>query len=242
MARVMAGRGNEVRAGTNDIYPRRHPISGGALDPVEVAELMDRTDVRSSKVGKELAGKALENPAVLDVVVDYLGHDDKAKRAAAAETFAEACKKDPRVGLPYLSEVSKALGNEEPQTRWEALMALSYMSTEAPEEVGSALPSIVENLHDPKSMIVRSSAALCLGRLGGTSTERARRVLPLLGDALDRYGKGNELGSILDALSYIAASVDDKMVKGEMAQMVAPFEDHQRASIVKRVKRIQRSL
>jgi hypothetical protein len=209
------------------------------LDPVDLAELMERTDVRSSKVGKQLAGQALEDNSILGLVAGYLESPEKAKRAAAAETFAEACKKEPRVGVPYVSDIIGALGNTEPQTRWEGLLALSFLSSEVPDEVEAAIPVIVRNLHDPKSMIVRSSAAVCLGRLGSTGTDRALAVLPHLEDALVKYGGGNELGSILDAMTFIAEGMDDVGVKGALAELVAPYADHQRSSIAKRVRRLQ---
>jgi hypothetical protein len=212
------------------------------MNPMEVAILMERADVRSSKVGKELARRALEDPTVLDVVVGYLVHEDKSRRAAAAETFAEACKEDPGIAIEYISDLAGVLGTEEPQTRWEALMALSYMSTIEPEAVETAWSAILGNLHDPKSMIVRSSAALCMGRLGATDADRARRVLPHLEDAVIKYENGNELGSLLDALSFIAAAVDDGEVKARLMELVMRYEDHQRASISKRVKGIKRHL
>lgn len=62
-----------------------------------------------------------------------------------------------------MQHLISAVAHPEAQTRWGALYALSFIAARHPESLDGSTNKVLEQLSEPKSMIVRERALIALG-------------------------------------------------------------------------------
>ena len=198
------------------------------------------SDIRSSAISKALAKESLEKPQVLVEILPFLEHEDKKVRAAVAEAISEASKVKPELAIKYTSNLVKALRNQEPQTRWEAILALAQVAEVAPEKIDPYIEKIIEQIKEPKSMIVRETTAKLLGKWGRTDGMRRDKAFSALETALKQYGLGNEGAAIIEALFDLAETSELKGLKEQALELVGPYKDHKKKKVGKIIEKMEK--
>ncbi len=149
-------------------------------------DAMSDTDqfVREEAVDSLMEYGASAKPVIPDII-EALGDTNSKVRSSAAHIF----KKIGKDGIPHLEPL---LGDENPDIRKQAVMALGYIGPDA----AMLVPAIIEMLDDDNEG-VRNYAAIALGKIGP-----ADEVIPALVDALNDV-EFNVRGGVIGAIETI---------------------------------------
>jgi hypothetical protein len=167
----------------------------------------------SSALGKDLAKKVLNGDILLlQGAIKYVSYDlenPKAKgiRAGAAKILEKVAEKQPDLIAPDLDKLKPALSVKEPQTRWMLMLVFGYCAKLRPNESASILDYARQYLKENVGICLSGAVHLYLGRIGATSKETAKSVLPILDDAL-KTASENEIDWILEGFMSILDNVD----------------------------------
>ncbi len=205
---------------------------------MDILELLQREDIRSSKLSKELAQKAIIEPGLLEEIAKYFFHDNKKVRAAVTGTFAELSMKHPEKAKPYIDELIKSIDFPEPQTKWESIQTLGNIAAEDPTLIEAAIPQICEFIKS-KSVCVHCGAVGALGQIGEKREDYALQVLPYVEHALELYSESNATSFVVVALGKIGKN--KKEIAKRIIPLLIPFLEDTRPSVSKKAKKILKS-
>jgi hypothetical protein len=162
-----------------DTTPKREPLA------IELMAGM-RED-RTEAANRDMVELALRIPDLVATLFAVRDGDDPVAAADSADTITKVAARDPGVIRPYQAFVVRGLDAAGTQVRWESLATLALLATDDPSIVEPLLPRLRELIERDASVIVRDRAIDALTAYGVTSTEAARRVLPILEAALDLW-------------------------------------------------------
>lgn len=149
---------------------------------------------------EQLAHAAVANEKTLGAVVDELGGTSRVKRQKAASVIALVADEDAAVLLPFVEDISSALGYPEAQTRWEVLHALDCMGKIGQKYGEDVLAAAEDALYDEASGIVREAAFRFFCGYGAASPSNSDEVWPLIDEAIQCYHGNGEFADMLSCL------------------------------------------
>lgn len=149
---------------------------------------------------EQLAHAAVANEETLGAVVDELGGTSRVKRQKAASVIALVADEDAAVLLPFVEDISSALGYPEAQTRWEVLHALDCMGKIGQKYGEDVLAAAEDALYDEASGIVREAAFRFFCGYGAASPSNSDEVWPLIDEAIQCYHGNGEFADMLSCL------------------------------------------
>ena len=166
---------------------------------------------------EDLAEKVLENPELLDEVINGLSSEEKRIRGGCAEIISLISEKIPERVLPYIDTILEGLDSGSPIRRWEAICTLGNLSQiERSGRISAQISRIAENL-STESVVLRLHTVRALGKIGRNNPSTSKEVFDLLiGSA--KYFKEKDVGFVAEALTYLSGYPDLHPAMMEFAQ------------------------
>ncbi len=166
-----------------------------------MAEESKRSD---KEMRAQLAHAAAGNEETLSEVVDELAGASRVKRQKAASIIALVADENAAALLPFVEDISAALGYPEAQTRWEVLHALDCMGKVGQRYDEDVIAAAEDALYDENSGIVREAAFRFFCGYGAASPANSDEVWPLIDEAIQCYHGNGEFADMLTQLVEFA--------------------------------------
>ncbi len=152
---------------------------------------MAATNVASDAVDKT-------SDAVIASLIQTLSGRSRRDRQSSAHMLAQIAEHDADRLLPYVDELAEAIERPEAQTRWEILDVFAYLAPIDPAAAEKVAEGASEALYDEESAMLRYNAFRYFSKLAQTSPERARRIWPVLDEALQCFHGNPEFTGMLE--------------------------------------------
>lgn len=174
----------------------------------------------SAEDREAIAKAALENPPIMDVLVELLGEGSRAKRQRAASALSIAASEDATAVAPFIDDVIDGLEKPEAQTRWECLNILCSFIKAGIEVPPSVLGDAEDALFDEESGIVREAAFRYYCLYGSLNEEASDKVWPNLDEAIQcHHGNAEFNDELVDLLAFAEGPVSAEVAKALAARM-----------------------
>ena len=195
----------------------------------------------SSALGKALAQKALAgDKAILEEAVALLAHESKNVRSGAAKIVEQVAERRPEWVAPHGRDLLRALDVPEPQTRWMAIHTLGLCSALDPRSASAALPKARDFLGDPGGGIcLWDRSVTYLGYFGATSQANARKVIPLIEQALADFPSLER--RVLDSLGDCVAAAS-RADRDRVAAVAEACARSKKASVQASARKLQKRI
>lgn len=119
---------------------------------------------------------AQANDQALSELFDILRTGRDADRGTAAEGMKFVSKEQPERMLPYIDVLIEYIDFKAPRVKWGCPEALGNLAAHYPEQVGQAIPKLLENLAD-SSTVVRWCAAYALAEIAKANLEKQAELV-----------------------------------------------------------------
>ena len=192
----------------------------------------------SSALGKSLARKVLAGDlTILEQAVPLLAHEDKNVRAGAAKIVEQVAVEKPEMVVGFLPQLAPALQVPEPQTRWMVIHTLGMCAALNPKVAMEAMPMAQEVLEQASGACLWGATIKYLGYVGATSEENARRVFPLLEQALKEIPKQEK--TVLEGFLRMVDQTDREM-RARMGMYAETYAQDERSSVRAMARRLEK--
>ena len=139
----------------------------------------------------------------------------------------------PELVAPYVEPLARLIEHRATRHRWEAVHALSLVTSLVPDEIAELLPRLHDRLIIDKSVIVRDYATDIIANYAGTSPEAATVAFPILREMLTLWS-GKQARHALEGLALVARQRPEPCIEiVSLAQAAAA----DRLKVVQRVAR-----
>ncbi|MDR1089397.1 MAG: hypothetical protein LBL23_09055 [Coriobacteriales bacterium] len=175
----------------------------------------------SAEDRSQVASQALEDPQILEALIENLSSDQRRIRQFSAAAIKEVASQDPRVLLPSVQAIADGLHRPEAQTRWECLEALAYLAHLDPPDLEGIIEGAEASLFDEESGMAHLAALRFLCAYGAQSAKRANQVWPLIKEGVQVYHGDPEFVDMLVAVEGFASGNIGKVVKEQVCARMA---------------------
>lgn len=149
-------------------------------------QLEQENGTTMTTLGKFLAQEVVAgNTYILQEAVDLLLYKKKDVRVGAARIIQQVAIAYPQRVAPYLPHILPALDLPELQIRWMMIHTLGLCAAYETRTALKALPKAQKFIQAQSGATLWNATIVYLGSVGETSSESAKRVLPILEQALD---------------------------------------------------------
>lgn len=187
---------------------------------------------------KELAGRIVSSPNILDRMFKELSGPSRRGRQNAAAVIAQLAILKPEMLARHIDELKDALDYSEAQTRWETLDALARLVSIDLEACLGALQDAEDALFDEDNGLVRLAAFRYICAVGASSQELSLKVWPLLDEAIQCYHGNYEYQDMLAALIVYAESNLSDETKAALKERVSFDAEHGHGALKRRCQQI----
>lgn len=198
-------------------------------------QLSSQMGDRSEYSNRKVAIQCLENPDLLDEIAAGLREGNAAMVGDCAEVMTKVAETDPEWVVPYADELVHLLIHKTTRVRWEAVHALSLITTLIPASIAPLLPILMEMIRTDQSVIARDYASDTLANYASTSSQAAECSYPLLKETLTVWG-GKQVGHALVGLAHAARLLPGH--QDELASMAEDFSHSPRGVVRKAAKEL----
>ena len=188
----------------------------------------------------QVAAQAIEDPDILDALVENLSSDQRRIRQFSAAAIKEIASQDPDILLHHVPAIADGLHRPEAQTRWECLEALSYVAHLDPPELDEVIEGAEVSLFDEESGIAHLAAMRFLCAYGALSVKRANQVWPLIEESIQVYHGDPEFVDMLMAVERFASGNIGKAVKEQLSSRMAFDASNHSGDIGRHAAQIQK--
>ena len=195
----------EGAAGAGDEAPAEDATPGGEPAEPEKSEEEQQLD------------RLQNDREALEALVEDLSGRSRRNRQLAAHSLALLSERDPELLAPYIPDLIDALYRPEAQTRWEALDALTQLTSTHARETGGAFEGAEIALFDELSAPLHLSAFRFLTVWGSSERRRSEKVWPVIDEAIQCYHGDLEYRDMLALLLDFA----NGEITGNVAEQLA---------------------
>ena len=181
----------------------------------------------SAEDRSQVASQAIEDPEILNALVENLSSDQRRVRQFSAAAIKEVASKEPSILLACVPAIADGLHRPEAQTRWECLEALAYVAHLDPPNLEEVIEGAETSLFDEESGIAHLAAVRFLCAYGAQSAKRAAQVWPLIDEGVQVYHGDPEFFDMLEAVkSFTSGSVGKTIKEKVSARMAFDANNH----------------
>ncbi len=163
------------------------------------SQMGDRTEYSNRKV----AIQCLEDPDLLADIAAGLRGSNAAIAGDCAEVMTKVAESDPEWVVPYAEDLSLLLIHKTTRVRWEAVHAMSLITTFVPTSIAPLLPILMEMIRKDPSVIARDYATDTIANFASTSRSAAEGAFPMLKETLLVWGS-KHAHHALKGLAHVA--------------------------------------
>ncbi len=168
------------------------------------SQMHDRTEASNRKVVLQ----CIDNPILLEEIANGIKSGSPELVGDCAEVFTEVSQDHPELVAAYGRFLIDLIEHKNTRVRWEAVHALTHITTCIPEVIYPILPQIALLIEQDQSVIVRDHAVDILSNFASTSPDAARLVYPRLSAALTQW-EGRHAAHALPGLIHTARNWPD---------------------------------
>ena len=191
---------------------------------------------------KKAAAEVKDSQNGLDDLVKGLKSDSRKERQDSSAIIAEVARMDPKMVVPYGSDLVEALDLPEAQTRWESLDSLTEICQHDTRICDKAIKGAEVALFDEGSGPLRLAAMRFLCTLGATTENRSEKVWDLIDEGIQCYHGDIEFNEMLVALVGFSAGKLSPRVKKEFAARMKFDSTNGKGTLKKRATQIEDNL
>jgi hypothetical protein len=122
--------------------------------------------------------------------------------------FTKVAEIKPELVVPYIDQLLPLLLSKTTRVRWEAIHAISFMTTYIPEKISTLLPTIKELIESDKSTIVRDYSVQTVCNYTEIGEQEALAAFPILKESLLLW-EGKHRGRILNGLLSVCKNAPE---------------------------------
>lgn len=196
-------------------------------------QLSSQVGDRSEESNRAVVLQCLDDPALLQEIVDGLNSDDGKLVGDCAEVLTMVAEKRRDWIVPFGMELTKLLSHPKTRVRWEAMHALSSVATISPETIAPVLVEISIMIANDKSTIVRDYAVETVKNYAMTGHEAAEVSFPILKESLAVWG-GKHAARGLQGLRSVVFFFPE--TKSEIMNIAEKYLDHKKGVVRKAAK------
>jgi len=163
-----------------------------------------------------VAGQAIQDPEILEALVEGLSSDQRRVRQFSAAAIKEVASQEPGMLLQYVPEIADGLHRPEAQTRWECLEALSFLALLDPPGLEEVIEGAETSLFDEESGMAHLAAMHFLCAFGLQNAKRAVQVWPLIEEGIQVYHGDPEFVDMLVSVEAFASGKIGKETKNKL--------------------------
>lgn len=193
------------------------------------SQVGDRTEYANRKV----VLKCLDEPTLLDEIVQGLMSKDAALLGDCTEVLTMVAEEHPQWVARHAKRLADFLTHKNKRVRWEAMHALALVAGLAPQVIAKSLPQLGEMIRCDASVIVRDYAVQAVGNYAATSSIAAQAAYPYLKQALVAWN-GKQAGHALNGLAKVARIAPK--LRNELRSIGLRYASHRRAVVRKAAK------
>jgi len=139
---------------------------------------------------------------VLARLFDILRTGTEVEKGTAAEVMKFVSKDNPDMLVPYIDLLVDYIDYKAPRVKWGCPEALGNMAPKYPNEVGRAIPKLLENLKD-KSTVVRWCAAFALTEIAKYNSEKQKELVVIFHELIKTEHNNGVRNVFVKALKVI---------------------------------------
>ncbi len=196
-------------------------------------ELSSQVGDRTEYSNRKIVLKCLEEPTLLDEIVQGLESKDAALLCDVTEVLTEVAEEHPEWVAPHAKKLARFLSHKTTRVRWEAMHVLALVAALTPKVIANLLPQLGEMIRFDTSVIVRDHAVQAIGNYAATSPKAARAAYPYLKQGLVAW-EGKQAGRALNGLAKVALAVPK--LKDELRTIGMGYTSHSRGVVRKAAK------
>ncbi len=200
-----------------------------------INELSSQVGDRGQESNLKVAVKCLVKPELLAEVAAGLGSKDAALAGDCAEVFTKVTEQNPRLIVPYATELLKLIAHKTTRVRWEAVHALALCAQFIPQILQPRLCEIDGIIRSDKSIIVRDYSIDVVANYALAGAKQAQEAFPLLKDYLTVW-EGRHAGHALVGLDNAGKMVPQ--LAPELRKLAEPFLENKSGVIRKAAKAV----
>lgn len=204
-----------------------------------LAGLSSSLGLRGGEPNAAVAGRILEDPALIDPVVAALGSREVPRVADCAEVLTKVAEVRPELVAPHADALFRLLGHKNGRVRWESAHAIGLVAALIPARIEAELPRLATLVREHDGVIVRDYALDAIAGWGSTSAEAAGRAFPILREAAGLWA-GKHAARILERLLPLVKA--RPALAEEARELADSFLDDARAGARKAAKSLARAL
>ncbi len=196
------------------------------------SQMGDRTEYSNRKV----AIQCLADPDLLVDIASGLRGSNPAIVGDCAEVMTKVAEADPEWVVPYVEDLAPLLIHKNTRVRWEAVHALSLITTFVPGSISPLLTILMEMIGSDTSVIARDYATDTIANFASTSRTAAEAAFPLLKETLIVWGS-KHAHHALKGLVHVATLMPEH--RPEIRLIAEDFSHSIRGVVRKAAKELQ---
>lgn len=204
-----------------------------------ISSLSSSSRDRTEQSNKNVALLCIKSPELLSEIAGSFDSKDLKLAGDCIEVFTFVSESIPQLITGYIEKIIPLLRSKNTRIRWEAMHTMALITPLVPQVIEILLFDLREIIINDKSVIVRDYAVKALSSFAGTDRNNAQRVFPVLIEILglwkERHGAG-----IIEGLINLYPLMPQS--KKKLTEVVEEFENSERMTIRKAVKRLKKIL
>jgi HEAT repeat protein len=168
-----------------------------------IESLVNEKSLKPKEKTESLSKLLLENPHVLDELINFAASSKDPIKATCIEAIEHATLINPGIATKECFDfITYALTEKAPRVKWEAARVIGNVAHLFPDQLEKAIVNLLTNTEHPGT-VVRWSSATALGMiLKAKTTDNAELILAV--EAIIEHEEKNSIRKIyLDALKKI---------------------------------------
>lgn len=198
-----------------------------------LSQLSSQKGERDFSSNIKVAEQCLKTPTLLKEISEGLKNKDKALIADCAEVFTKVAETTPGLVAPFVDDLAPLLSHKYTRARWEAIHAISLVAHLVPDKISGLLQTIMGNIRDDDSVIVRDYGTDTLTNYAAVNKDTAQEVYPYLKEVLELWNNKHSNRALV-GLKNVVKQLPEQ--SNEIKSIAEKYQDSPRGVVKKAAK------
>jgi hypothetical protein len=204
-----------------------------------VSRLSSQIGDKTEEGNRIVAQECLQNPNLLEEIKEGLSSKDKALIGDCAEVMTKVAEVKPELVAPYSDDLLPLLSSKTTRVRWEAIHAISFITTYIPDQISLLLPKLKELITADKSTIVRDYSVQTICNYADVGKKEALTAFPILKESLTLW-EGKHRGRILNGFLNVCNQAPECIL--EIRGIAEEYVEDNRSGVKKAAKALIKAI
>ncbi len=203
-----------------------------------ISELASEKGERGSKANQDVAIKCIDNPELLEELINYLDLKNTKILGDICEVFTETAKINPELTVQYFDILMELTTHKNGRVQWESMHCIALMAHLIPE-IGNYLEELTVTIRTFKGVIVRDYVIEAISNYAKISNETAYSAYPVLKEAISLWDN-KHTAKVIQGLRNVLDQLPD--LKNEISELIEPYLTDQSSRIQKEAKKLKKHI